>query len=170
MGEEITGTAAGPIEIAGHLAEIYEDFTESVQALGGKGRRRSGKFASSVMQWVGGRHASSDREQLCNKFLADVQGQLELLTLAMEMADEEERAEACWIAAEIITAPRPAKSDSTTDLMKRAMIGQAVPFLKYVKKERLIQIRDRMRQAYTRWQLLPVEKDVKKELDRLIGQ
>ena len=95
MGQEITGAAGGPREIAGGLAGIYEDFTESVQSLGGKGRKRSGKFASSVMQWVGGSRAVSDREQLCNKFLADVQGQLERLTLALETADEAERTEAC---------------------------------------------------------------------------
>ena len=71
MGQEITGAAGGPREIAGGLAGIYEDFTESVQSLGGKGRKRSGKFASSVMQWVGGSRAVSDREQLCNKFLRD---------------------------------------------------------------------------------------------------
>ena len=170
MGQEITGAAGGPREIAGGLAGIYEDFTESVQSLGGKGRKRSGKFASSVMQWVGGSRAVSDREQLCNKFLADVQGQLERLTLALETADEAERTEACGIAAWILTEPRPAKSDSTTDLMKRAVIGQVIPFLEYVEKERLVQIRDRMGQAYTRWQLLPVEKDVKKELYWLIGR
>ena len=99
----------GSREIAGGLAGIYEDFTESVQSLGGKGRKRSGKFASSVMQWVGGSRAVSDREQLCNKFLADVQGQLERLTLALETADEAERTEACGIAAWILTEPPSCK-------------------------------------------------------------
>ncbi len=169
MEQEWTGNTntAGPLEIAGRLAGIYEDFTEAVKALGGKGKKRSGKFASSVMQWVGGRHAVSDREQLCEGFLADVQGQLELLTLALEGAGPEEQADACALAAETITCPRPARSDSTTDLMKRAMIGQITPFLSYMRQEDLRRILDRMDQAYTRWQLLPVEKEVKKELERL---
>ena len=160
----------GPKDIAGQLAGIYEDFTEAVQALGGKGKKRSGKLVSSMAKWVGGSHVVTDREQLCQKFLADVQKQLELLMLSLEIATEEEAAEACGIAADILTAPRPSQSNSTTDLMKRAMIGQVMPFLKYVKREQLQAIRDRLDGAYTRWAILPVEKEVKKELDRLIGQ
>ena len=62
----------GPKDIAGQLAGIYEDFTEAVQALGGKGKKRSGKLVSSMAKWVGGSHVVTDREQLCQKFLADV--------------------------------------------------------------------------------------------------
>ncbi len=168
MEQEMTG-AIGPSEIAGQLAGIYENFTEAVQSLGGKGKKRSGKLVSSMAKWVGGSHVVTDREQLCQKFLADVQSQLELLNLALEVADEEEAAQACLIAADIMTEPRPSQSNSTTDLMKRAMIGQIMPFLKHVKREELIRIRERMDQAYSRWALLPVEKEIKKELERLIG-
>lgn len=170
--ERETSSSITPGEIAGRLSYIYEEFTEAVRALGSKARggRRSGKMAASMAHWVGGSHVTTDREQLCDKFLADVQSQLELLSLALEGASEAEAAEACGIAAEILTEPRPSKSDSTTDLMKRAMIGQVIPFLGYVRREELVRIKERLDQAYTRWQLLPVEKEVKKELDRLIRE
>lgn len=89
--------ASAPItseEIAGRLSGIYENFTESVQALGSKakGGKRSSKMAGSMARWVGGSHVTTDRDQLCDRFLADVQSQLELLSLALDGADAEEAA------------------------------------------------------------------------------
>ena len=71
--------------MAKQLEDIYREFTDSVKALGSKSkdgkRSRSTKMGSSIAHWVGGSHVTTDRETLCEKFLADVKGQLEMLLL-----------------------------------------------------------------------------------------
>ncbi|MCD8300412.1 MAG: hypothetical protein LUC41_04470 [Clostridiales bacterium] len=158
------------LELAGRTADIYDDFTESVRNMGSKlnSGKRSSKLGSSVVNWVGGSHVRTERDILCDKFLEDIQKHLELFESCLLGASGREQAEACGIVADLMTEPRPPQSDSTTNLMKRAMIGQVIPFLKYVDRDELVRIRDRMDAAYTKRQLLPVEKDVRKELERLI--
>lgn len=154
-------------EMAEQLAGIYEDFTSSVKALGAKGSKRSGKFGSSMAHWVGGGHVTTDREGLCEKFLADVQGHLELFGIALEGVSEAEAAEAAGIAADIMLQPCPPRSDATTDLMKRAMVGQAKPLLPYLTREKLEELQERLKKAYGRWQRLPIEQEMIKEMERL---
>ncbi|MCD8151917.1 MAG: hypothetical protein LUD71_02350 [Clostridiales bacterium] len=154
------------------IAEIYDEFTQSVRSIGKKAdgsKHASGKMARSVVNWIGGSHVKTERDILCDKFLEDVQKQLEFLVTCLEGVPAEEAAGVCGVAADVITEPRPVKSDSTTDLMKRAMIGQVIPLLPYLRQDQLVSIRDRMDKAYTRWQLFPVEKDVKKAIERLIA-
>ena len=160
------------IEAANKLSDIYEGFTEAVQALGNKskGRARSSKMGGSFAHWIGGSHVVTDRESLCEKFLADVQGHLEILQIAIESVSLQEASEICTIIANIMMEPRPAKSDATTDLMKRAMIGQVKPFLSYVPKEQLAKLQQQMENAYGRWKMLPVEKEIYKEVKYLITQ
>lgn len=158
---------------AKRLSVIYEEFTEAVQALGRKSKGR-GKMSSSLAHWIGGSHVVTDRERLCEKFLTDVQGQLELLQLALEAAerntaDLETAARVCMIIADILTKPCPANSNATTDLMKRAMIGQVKPFLIYLEQEQLLYIQKRLEQAYGRWKMLPVEKEIYREIKRRIS-
>ncbi len=155
--------------LAEGLGAIYEGFTETVKALGAKskGGKRSSKLGGSIAHWVGGGHVTTDREALCEKFLADVQGQLELLLTAAEYAPREEAEEAAAIAVDIMAEPRPAKSDATTDLMRRAMIGQAKPLLPYLTAQKRSQVLELLKGAYSRWQRLPVEAEVIRELERL---
>lgn len=154
-------------EMAEHLADIYEDFTSAVKALGAKGTKRSGKFGSSMAHWVGGGHVTTDREGLCEKFLADVQGHLELFLLALEGEPEAEAAEAAGIAVDIMLQPCPPRSDATTDLMKRAMVGQAKPLLPFLTREKLVEMQERLKKTYSRWQRLPIEQEMIKEMERL---
>lgn len=154
-------------ELAQKLSGIYEEFTDSVKALGAKGTKRSGKFGASMAHWVGGSHVTTDREGLCEKFLADVQGHLELFLLALEDVPEAEAAEAAGIAADIMMQPCPPKSDATTDLMKRAMVGQARPLLPFLTQEKLEELAERMKKSYNRWQRLPIEQEMIKEMERL---
>lgn len=158
------------LELAGGLRDIYAEFTDSVRALGGKakGKKYSGKMGESFAHWIGGAHVTTDREQLCQKFLRDVQERLELLSYALEGLDEESVARACGVAADVMMEPVPAKSDSTTDLMRRAMVGQILPFLPHLSAEKLTELKQQLDAAYTRWQRLPVEREVGKELTRLI--
>lgn len=159
--------ASGLKEMAEQLAGIYGEFTDAVKALGAKGTKRSGKFSSSMAHWVGGSHVSNDREGLCEKFLADVQGHLELFGIALEGVSEAEAAEAAGIAADIMLQPCPPRSDATTDLMKRAMVGQAKPLLPYLTREKLEELQERLKKSYSRWQRLPVEQEMIKEMERL---
>lgn len=157
-------------ESADKLERIYDEFTESVKQLGNKakGRSRSGKFGGSFAHWVGGEHVVTDRESLCEKFLQDVQGHLELMQIAMEGLEISVVAQVCETLADILMQPIPADSNATTDLMKRAMIGQVMPFLPYVSPEHLEKLQRQMESAYGKWKMLPVEKKVYKEIKHLI--
>lgn len=170
--EEQRGASANLKEAAKRLSDIYEEFTEAVQALGGKakGRSRSSKMSGSFAHWIGGSHVVTDRESLCEKFLADVQGHLELMQTALEGAGENAAEEVSSILADIIMEPRPAKSDSTTDLMKRAMTGQIRPFLTYLPADKLLGLQKQMDASYGRWKMLPVEKEIYQEMKRLIAE
>ena len=152
------------------LCEIYNDFTKKVQSLGSKlkGGKRSSKFAGSFAHWVGGSHIKTEREVLCEQFLEDVQEQLELIMNIVDACDDAKATKLCDEVAEILMEPRDAYSDSTTDLMKRAMIGQVEPFLEFVSKEKLLELKDQMEKAYGVRKMLPVEKNIYKAAKRLI--
>ena len=145
--------------MAKQLEDIYREFTDSVKALGSKSkdgkRSRSTKMGSSIAHWVGGSHVTSDRETLCEKFLADVKGQLEMLLLAAEYASREEAADAAALAVDIMS--------------ERAMIGQAKPLFPYLRPEKRREVAERLKKAYSRWHRLPVETEVIRELERLNG-
>jgi hypothetical protein len=158
-------------EEAGKLFDIYEKFTEKVQSLSKKvnGKKRSSKFAGSFAHWIGGSHIKTEREVICEQFLEDVQALLAVLQEKIESCDAEETTKICDEVAQIIMQPRDASSDSTTDLMKRAMIGQIEPFLEYVSTEKLTQLKTEMENAYGLRQMLPVEKNIYKTVKRMIG-
>ena len=160
----------GLIEMAETLGKIYGEFVESVKALGAKKKdgKRSTKMGSSMAHWVGGSHVTTDREGLCEKFLADVQGHLELFLTALAYAGQEEAAEAAAIAVDIMMEPCPPKSDSTTNLMRRAMIGQAKPLLPYLTSEKLEEKTELLKKSYSRWNRLPIEKEIIREMEGLI--
>lgn len=154
-------------EMAEYLGKIYDDFIASVRALGAKKKdgKRSTKMGSSMAHWIGGGHVTTDREGLCEKFLADVQAHLELFQMALECAGKEEAAEAAAIAVDIMMEPCPPKSDSTTDLMRRAMIGQAKPLLPYLTPEKRQEKLELLKKSYSRWHRLPVEQEMIRELE-----
>ena len=152
------------------LCEIYDDFTKKVQSLGSKvkGRRRSSKFAGSFAHWIGGSHIKTEREVLCEQFLEDVQAQLEMIVNIVNECDDDKATKLCNEVAEILMEPRDASSDSTTDLMKRAMIGQVEPFLEFVSKEKLFELKENMEKAYGIRKMLPVEKNIYKAVKKLL--
>ncbi len=158
-------------EEARNLNEIYEQFTEKVQKLSKKtnGKKRSSKFAGSFAHWIGGTHIKTEREIICEQFLEDVQVLLSALQEKIDSCEGEEVTKICDEVAQIIMQPVDAASDSTTDLMKRAMIGQIEPFLEYVSTEKLKQLKADMEGAYSVRQMLPVEKNIYKMVKRMIG-
>lgn len=166
MTEDRSG-GTGLIETAEYLESIYEKFVEDVKALGAKRKdgKRSTKMGSSMAHWVGGSHVTTDREGLCEKFLSDVQGHLELLVAALEYSEPKEASEAAGIAVDIMMKPCPPKSDSTTDLMRRAMIGQAKPLLPYLTEEKREEKAALLKGAYSRWNRLPVEREMIRALE-----
>ncbi len=158
-------------EEAGKLFEIYEKFTEKIQSLGSKTKKkkRSNKFGDSFAHWIGGTHVKTEREVLCEQFLEDVQAQLAVVQNIIDECEEAEATKICDEIAQIIMQPREESSDATTDLMKRAMIGQIEPFLEYVSTEKLTQLKTDMENAYGIRKMLPVEKNIYKTVKRMIG-
>ena len=152
-------------ELAEQMRGIYEEFEESLQNMGGKSK--SGQSGGGFLRWITGGHVTTAREQLCEEFQSKVQGQLELFQAALEGTRPQEAAEACAMLADIMLQPRPARSNSASDLMIRAMASQLKPFLPYLTREKVCQCRDRMREAYKPRDRFPVEKELYKELERL---
>lgn len=156
------------LSIARELETIYEDFTKSIREMGAKnGRKGKSRLAGSVVHWLAGSHVKTERDILCEKFLADVKKQLEMLDMALEGAGQEETQEALGVMADILCAPVKEASNSTTDLMKRAMISQALPYLPRLSRDKQAEIRDNLEKAYKKSQRLPVEKEVLKLLTEL---
>ena len=162
MSEEITA-----VSIAHGLEGIYLNFTDEIKNLGGKYGGK-GKFGNSVLHWITGSHVKTQRDILCEKFLSDVQGQLQLLDASFEGCDEQEVHDACAVVADILSEPVSPKSNGTSDLMKRAMISQLTPFLKGLTREKLEWTKSRIEAAYSKSQRLPVERDILKEINRLL--
>ena len=163
--EEITA-----LQIAQGLETIYNEFTQSIRAMGGviNGKKTKSPFVQSALHWIAGSHIKTETDVLCDKFLEDVQKQLQTLDYALEGLPQEQAQEALSAAAEILTQPLPEKSNGTSSLMKRAMIGQVLPLLPRLSRDKLIQIRDKMEAAYKKSQRLPVEQEVLKEIGRLL--
>lgn len=154
------------LSLAEGIEKIYQDFTDSVVALGGK--KKGNKMAGSLVHWLAGSHVRTERDILCDKFLADVQSYLETFDYALEGLDEESARQAC--AKLIFNCTQPVKADSngTSSLMKRAMIGQTTKYLSRLSREQLLETKERISSAYLKWQQLPVETNYLKEINRLL--
>ena len=160
MPESIT-----PLSIARDFETIYEEFTKAIREMGSKnGRKGKSRLAGSVVHWLAGSHVKTERDILCEKFLADVKKQQEMLDYALEGASEEETQEALDVMAGILCAPVREASNSTSDLMKRAMISQAIPYLSRLSRSKQIEIRDSLEKDYKKSKRLPVEKEALKLL------
>lgn len=158
---ELTGTAELTV-LAGKLKESYDEFTEAVSKLGRKAAGHAGgsKLGGSFARWLAGSYMSTPRDMLCDEFLTKVQGQLEVLRAALEDASPEAAAEACAVVADIMLCPVDGQSNSTTGLMKRAMVSQFLPLVPYLSQEKLEECCRRMTTAYRKRDLLPVEKQL----------
>lgn len=151
------------VNIVRSLEGVYQNFTDEVKKLGSKAGR--GKLGTSVVHWIAGSHVKTQRDVMCDKFFEDITSALKLLDESLQYADEEETREACDMLADILSATVPANSNSTTDLMKRAMLGQLKPYLPKISEGKLLEVKKRIEAAYSRWQRLPVEQDMLKEID-----
>ena len=158
-------TTGRACELVKGIENIYIEFTESVQDVR---KKQGGKLGSSVANWLTGGRVKTAKDLLCDKFITDIDSQLKLLDECLEDADENEITQACDMLADVLSEPRPADSNSTTDLMKRAMFGKLKPYLPGVSQEKLISIKQKTEAAYKKFQRLPVEKDMLKEIDRYI--
>ena len=160
------------VQCAETLREMYDEFTQSVQDLGNKAKGRStagNKMGNSFLHWVGGSHIRTDRDRLCEEFLEKVQAQLELIRTALEGAGAEETAEVWNAVADVMLEPSPGRSNATTDLMKRAMCSQFQPMLAFLTPEQLRGHYDRLKAAYRPRDLLPVEKELLREMERRLS-
>ena len=159
------------VQCAETLREIYEEFTQSVLDLGNKAKgHSSSKMSNSFLHWIGGSHIRTDRDRLCEDFLEKVQSQLKLTRTALEGAGAEETA-AVWNAvADVMLEPIPGRSNATTDLMKRAMCSQFQPMLAFLTQEQLRGHYDRLKAAYRPRDLLPVEKELLREMERRLSR
>lgn len=158
------------LQIAMGLQDIYDSFTDSIHSMGKNtgGKISKSPFAQSALHWIAGSRIRTERDVLSDKFVEDVQKQIELLELALEGISEEESQEACAAAARILSAPVPEKSNGTISLMKRAMLGQVKPLLPRLSREQLTQLKERIEGAYKKNQRLPVEQEVLKEIGKLL--
>lgn len=165
MSEEIKA-----MDLAEGLDKIYADFTESVKSMGSKHGSKFGKsrFGANVLHWIAGSHVKTERDAKCDQFLQDVESQLQTFDYALETASDEEAEDACAVMADIMSRPAPPDSNATTDLMKRAMIGHLGPYLPRLSQDKLREIKDRLEQAYSRSQRLPVEKEILKKIEALL--
>jgi len=157
------------VGIAEGLKDIYAGFTESLSANTADGKKRQSRLTQSALQWITGGRVKTERDVLCDKFLQDVQKQLQMMDLALEGRPEEEVQEACAVAADILTEIVPEKSNHTSALMKRAMIGQVQPYLSRLSRVKLEELQKKIEGAYKKSQRLPVEQEVLKEIKRLLS-
>ena len=160
------------VELAGKLQESYDEFTEAVSGLGSKVKGHAGnsKMGGSFLHWIAGSHVSTPRDTLCDEFLTKVQAQLEFLQTALEGATPEEAAEACAVAADIMLCPVDGQTNTTTGLMKRAMVSQFLPFVPYLSREKLEECHHRMTAAYRKRDLLPVEKQLIRTMEQRLKE
>ena len=126
-------------------------------------------MGNSFLHWIGGSHIRTDRDRLCEEFLEKVQAQLELIRTALEGAGAEETAEVWNAVADVMLEPIPGRSNATTDLMKRAMCSQFQPMLAFLTPEQLRGHYDRLKAAYRPRDLLPVEKELLREMERRLS-
>lgn len=169
MSEQLENTAL--VEQAEKLRTIYDDFTKSVKDLGNKAKGHAGsKFGNSFAHWIGGGHIRTDRDRLCDEFLEQVQSHLEFVQTCLEGASPEEASQVCGLMADVMFEPIPEHSNATTDLMKRAMRSQFKPFLKYLTPERLELACRQIQEGYRKRELLPVEKELIKEMQTLLAK
>lgn len=159
-------------ELAGQLKDSYDTFTKSVKDLGSKSMGKSGgsKMAGSFLRWIGGSHVTTPREQLSEEFLTHVRSQLEFLTVALEGASPDEAARAAVVLADIMLEPVPVRSNATTDLMKRAMVSQFMPFLPHLPLEQVAYHYERLTAVYKRRDMLPVELTLVDAMEEMLRQ
>ena len=159
-------------QLAHKVGETYAEFDQQVKDLGNKAKGRSGgsKMAGSFMRWIGGSHVTTPRDYLCEDLHNKVKSQLEFFDLALEGAPAEEQQRACAVLADVMLQSVPWKSNATTSLMRRAMVALFRPYLPYLTREKLAECYERFTQAYPRRQMLPVELELVKEMERLLEQ
>ena len=147
----------------------YKEFIQSVQDLGNKAKGHtagSNKMGGSFLRWIAGSHVSTPRDMLCEQFLEKVEEQLAQFSALLESAEAGERSEACDALAELMLEVRPVKSNSTTDLMRRAMASRFTPFLPNLSTAALKKHIEAYQTSYRPRDLLPVEKTLLADLDK----
>ena len=162
MDQEITA-----LSLANGIDRIYQEFTDAVRALGNK--RNGKKLAGSLAHWLVGSHVKTELDIICESFANDMTAHLEMFDMAIEGISEEEKREACAVVVERCSRTVDGNSNSTTDLMKRAMVRLVMKYLPYLSREQLTEVKERLEKAYAKWNRLPVEKDFIKEINRLLG-
>ncbi len=155
------------LEMVKGVSALYADYTDKVRSLGAKGKKRSGKGKDAFAHWIAGGFVTTDRERMSDEFYKELQGKLQLLLAAMEEKPGEEAAEAADELSRIMLEPKPKNSNATTDLMKRAVEAELMPFLSYMSKEALAKGAETLLKTYGKWQMLPNEKNLYKKMKEL---
>ena len=150
------------------VSALYADYTDKVRSLGAKGKKRSGKGKDAFAHWLAGGFVTTDRERMSDEFYEELQGKLSLLLTAMEESPEEERRVAADELSRIMLEPKPKNSNSTTDLMKRAVEAELIPFLPFMSKDALSEGAKTLLETYGKWQMLPREKELYQKIKELL--
>ena len=156
-------------ELAEGLREIYSRFLQALEESFQKTQRKSfgKKVAAGAMEWIGGSYIKTERQMLSRQFQKDVKEQLARMEEALESEDGEAVSRALEAAVDILTEPVDPRSNQTADLMRRAMILEAKPYLPRISAAKRRKVLTRLERAYARNQWLPVEEEVIMELYRL---
>ena len=169
MSEQLENAAL--MEQVQKLKEMYDNFTKAVQDLGNKAKgRASSKFGNTFAHWIAGGLIRTDREVLCEEFLEQVERHLEFLQTCLQEVPAEEASQVWGAVADVILEPIPTHSNATTDLMKRAMRSKLKIMLPYLTPERLELASQQLQEGYRKRELLPVERELLKEIDRRLGK
>lgn len=157
------------LELAEGLKDIYGRFLQALEEAYQKNQLKpfGSKVAAGAREWIGGSLIKTERQVLCMQFQKDVKEQLKQMENALETEEADRICETLGVAVEILTQPVDPRSNTTADLMRRAMIREAKPYLSRISEEKRKQIRIRLERAYTKKQWLPVEEEIIKELYRL---
>lgn len=168
-GDYSSGEVKSGKELAEGLRDIYAGFLQDLEEAYQKTQRKSfgGKVAVGAMQWIAGSYIKTERQLLCLQFQKEVKEYLAHLEQVLETEDEPDVSSALETVVDILTEPVDPRSNTTADLMRRAMILEAKPYLSRISASKRRQIRTRLERAYDRSQWLPVETEVMKELYRL---
>ena len=157
------------VELVNGLHDIYDKFVADVDESIRKDQRRKfgNKVAKGAVQWIGGSFIKTEKGLLCDQFSQKTSEQLELIENEIADLDKAEQARISDQVADILTITVDVRSNTTVDLMRRAMIGNIIPWLERMSPKKLNEVKLKLERAYPRSSWLPVEQEVMQEIYRL---
>lgn len=148
------------LKLTNRLKESYNAFEEAVK------KEESKRDVGSFFQKLMGGFGTTRSDLLCDDFLEEVQRQMPRLQMALEAADPADAAEACAAVADTMLTPVGDELNSTTGLMKRAMVSLFLPLMPYLDRDKLKDFHARITGAYRKYDRLPVEEQLIRAMEQ----